>query len=152
LTRIESQAFSYSSLQSIVIPQNAQFIDGSAFTYANLSSISIESGNEILFGEKKFPIDILHHKLILNLSKSLAIEIAMKIEILGSRCFSSHKSLSSITLESNSRLARIESLTFFGSSNQSIGIPSNIEILGWKCSSYCESLISIVFESNARLT
>jgi hypothetical protein len=99
LTRIESEAFSYSSLQSIIIPRNVEFIDGCAFAMVTLSSITIESGNEIFVIEKDFLIDIRHHKLIRNFSTSLEIEIGMNIEILGSNCFSSCKSLSSITFE-----------------------------------------------------
>jgi hypothetical protein len=68
LVRIESKAFSYSLLQSILIPRN--------------------------------------------------------VEILGSKCFSSCKSLSSIEFESNSRLTRIESEAFYKSSLQSILVPS----------------------------
>jgi hypothetical protein len=73
LTRIESFAFSFSSLQSIVIPNN--------------------------------------------------------VEIVGSKCFSFCKSLSSITFESNSHLTRIESEAFYESSLQSIVIPRNVEFI-----------------------
>jgi hypothetical protein len=82
LTRIESGAFSRSSLQSILIPRNVQFIDGSAFMYVTLSSISIESGNEIFIIEKDFLIDVLNHKLIRNFSISSSIEIGLADSIL----------------------------------------------------------------------
>jgi hypothetical protein len=78
--------------------------------------------------------------------------IPKNVEILGSKCFYCCKSLSSITFESNSRLTRIESEAFYGSSLQSILIPKNVEILGSKCFSLCQSLSSITFESNSRLT
>jgi hypothetical protein len=152
LTRIESEAFSLSSLQSIVIPRNVQFIDGSAFIEVTLSLISIESGNNTFVLENDFLIDVLHHKLIQNFSKSSGIEIGRNIEIVGSNCFSSCKSLSSITFESNSHLRRIESEVFSFSKLQSILIPRNVEILGSKCFSYCKSLSSITFESNSHLT
>jgi hypothetical protein len=84
LTRIELFAFSGSSLQSIVIPRNVEFIDGSAFVGVTSSSISIESENEIFVIEKDFLIDIRHHTLIRNFSKSSAIEIGGNTEILGS--------------------------------------------------------------------
>jgi hypothetical protein len=112
--RIESYAFSSSSLQSIVIPRNVQFIDGSAFNDVSISSISIESGNEIFVVEKEFLIDIVHHKLIRNFSTSSNLEIGSDFEIVGSSCFSSCKSLLSISFESNSRLTRIESQAFHG--------------------------------------
>jgi hypothetical protein len=50
----------------------------------------------------------------------------MNVEILGSKCFYRCKSLSSITFESNSHLARIESQPFYESLLQSILIPSTI--------------------------
>jgi uncharacterized protein YuzB (UPF0349 family) len=148
LTRIESAVFYESTLQSIVIPRNVQFIDGSAFVDVTLSSISIESGNDIFVIEKDFLIDILHHKLIRNFSKSLKIELGSDIEILGLRCFSYCKSLSSITFESNSHLTEIESEAFHDSTLQSILIPRTVEIIGSYCFRSCKSLSSITFESN----
>jgi hypothetical protein len=126
LTRIESEAFSDSSLQSIVIPRNVQFIDGSAFIDGTFPSIAIESGNGIVVLENDFLIDVPHHKLIRNFSKSSVIEIGRNIEIFGRNCFSNCKSLSSISFESNSHLTRIESETFCKASVQSILIPSTI--------------------------
>jgi uncharacterized protein YuzB (UPF0349 family) len=152
LTRIESEAFSHSSLQSIVIPRNVRFIDGSAFIGVILLSISIESGNNLFVMANEFLLDIIHHKLIHNFSTSSTIEIANNVEILGSKCFSYCQSLSSITFESNSHLTRIESSAFSGSSLASIMIPNSVEILGSRCFSYCKSLSSITFESNSRLT
>jgi hypothetical protein len=52
LGRIESEAFSSSWLESIMIWRNVQLIDGSAFMDVNLSSTSIELGSNI------FDIDI----------------------------------------------------------------------------------------------
>jgi hypothetical protein len=151
LTTIEWEVFSYSSLQSIVIPRNVQFIDAFAFIDVTLSSISIESGNETFVIENDILIDVLHHKLIRNFSKSSKIEIGMNIEIVGSQCFSSCKSVSSITFELNSHLTQIESEAFSDSSLQSILIPMNVEILGSECFSFCKSLSSITFESNSHL-
>jgi hypothetical protein len=94
-----------------------------------LSSISIESGNDIFVIENDILIDIFHHKLIRNFSKSSEIEIGRNIEILGSGCFSFHKSLSSITFKSNSHLTRIESFAFSGSSLQSIVIPRKVQFI-----------------------
>jgi hypothetical protein len=55
--------------------------------------------------------------------------IPRNVEIVGSYCFSSCKSLSSITFESNSHLTRIESEAFSSSSLQSILILSTILFL-----------------------
>jgi hypothetical protein len=133
LTRIESFAFSFASLQSIVIPRNGQFVDSSAFIGMTLSSIAVESENDIFVIENDFLINVLHKKMIRNFSKSSEIEIGMNIEILRSSCFSFCRSHSSVTFESNSCLTRIESFAFSFSSLQSILIPSNVELLGSKC-------------------
>jgi uncharacterized protein YuzB (UPF0349 family) len=135
-----------------VIPRNVQFIDGFASIGVTLSSISIESGNEIFVIENDFMIDVLHHKLIRNFSRSSNLEIVSDLEILGLSCFSYCTSLSSISFESNSGLIRIESFAFSGSSLESIVIPSTVQIFGSSCFYSCESLSSITFESNSHLT
>jgi hypothetical protein len=94
LTRIESSAFSFSSIESIVIPRNVQFIDGSAFCNVNLSSITTESGNNTIVVEKVLLIHIICHKLIRNFSRSSKVDIPNHIEILCSECFSYCQSLS----------------------------------------------------------
>jgi hypothetical protein len=93
-----------------------QFIDGSAFAGVKLDSILIEAGKDIFHIEHEFMIDIVHYKLIRNFSVSSNIEIARTIKILGSSCFASCESLSSISFESNSGLKRIESSAFPASS------------------------------------
>jgi hypothetical protein len=102
------------------------FVFGSQFLFLNFIIIAIESGNDIFVLENGFLIDIVHQKLIRNLSKSSILEIIGNIEILGSKCFLSRKSLSSMTFESNSRLTRIESGAFAYSSLESILLPSTI--------------------------
>jgi hypothetical protein len=151
LTRIESEAFYGSSLESIVIPRNVRFIDATAFRCVILSSVSIESGNDIFVVENGLLINIFQHNLIRNLCGSSEIEIPNNIQILGSNCFSYCKSLSSITFESNSHLTRIESEAFYKSSLQSIMIPNNVEILGSSCFSNCKSGSVVIVESNPQL-
>jgi hypothetical protein len=104
LTRIESKAFSYSSLQSIVIPRNVEILDSSCFSCGSLSSISFESDSRLA----RIESEVFAH------SSLQSIVIPRNVEILGSSCFSECKSLSSISFESNSRLARIESKAFDG--------------------------------------
>jgi hypothetical protein len=76
LTRIQSEIILFSSLQSILIPRNVRFIDGSAFIDVTLSSITIESANEIFVIENEFLIDVVYHKWIRHLSKSLIEKLA----------------------------------------------------------------------------
>jgi hypothetical protein len=99
LTGIESDSFSYSKLQSVVIPVNVSCIDGSAFSGVNSCDILSESGNERFVFKKDFLIDVVDHKLIRNFSILRDIKIPSEIEILGFRCFSECKSLLSISFE-----------------------------------------------------
>jgi hypothetical protein len=112
LRRIESYAVSASSLESIVIPRNVQFIEGSAFCSVKLLSCELESRNDRFVVANEFLIDFLNHILIRDFSNSSDIAIPSSIEILGPSCFEQCKSLSSILFESPSRLARDESRAF----------------------------------------
>jgi hypothetical protein len=89
LKRIESHAFSFSSLQFIEIPRNVRFIDGSAFLGVNLNSnsISIETGHERFEIQDNFLVDIVDHRLIRSFASSSHIHICGYIEILGSSCY-----------------------------------------------------------------
>jgi hypothetical protein len=132
LTRIESSAFSSSSLRSILIPHSVRFLDGSAFDGVRLCSCSIKSENQQFVVYKDFLIDIVNHILIHNFSTSPHIEIPWDVEILGSSCFSEYESLSLISFETNSQLKRINSsaipLDVFV-----IGIPSTILFIAHDC-------------------
>jgi hypothetical protein len=142
LTRIESNTFYESSLQSILIPNNVEIFCLRCFSRCkSLSSIIFESNSHLRrIGSNAFSNSSLQSILIPN-----------SVEILGSGCFCDCKSLLSITWESNSLLTQIESEAFHKSSLESIVIPSTVQILGSFCVSYCKSLSSISFESNSRL-
>jgi hypothetical protein len=135
-----------------VIPRAVRFIDGSAFQEVKSSSISIESGNERFVLRDDFLIDIVDHKLIRNLSNLPSVIIPRDIEILGSKCFCSCRSLESVSFEVESRLTRIESQAFSDSSLRSILIPSTVEIFCSHCFASSKILQSVSFESNSRLT
>jgi hypothetical protein len=64
LMRIESNAFSFSSLRSIMIPSQVQSINGSAFAGANLSNSLIERDNRRFIFENAFLLDVVDHKWI----------------------------------------------------------------------------------------
>jgi hypothetical protein len=126
LTRIESKAFSLSSVQSIILPRSVRFIDGFAFVATTITSISVETGNTIFEMVNEYLIDIVSHKLIRNFSCSSSITIPRSLKILGSSCFSFCQSLSSITFESDSRLKRIEARALQNTSLRSAVIPPTV--------------------------
>jgi hypothetical protein len=105
-----------------------QFIDSSALCSIKSLSCKIECGNDRFAIENECLIDILHHKLIRNCSDSSHIRIPSSVEILGPSCFAWCSSLSSISFESPSRLARVESRAF-ADSDVRVVLPSTFVFL-----------------------
>jgi hypothetical protein len=82
-----------------------------------------------------------------------SIAIPHHVQILCSYCFPYCKSLSSISFEKDSELARFESCAFYCClSLKSITIPRHVQILCSSCFSYCFSFSSISFENDSELT
>jgi hypothetical protein len=81
-----------------------------------------------------------------------SIVIPRTVEIIGSSCFSSCNSLSSVSIESGSLLRRIESFTFSNSSLSSIVIPRTVEIVHGSAFSYCKKLFISIEEGSEHLT
>jgi hypothetical protein len=85
LTRIESKAFSKSSLQSILIPRNIEILGSKCFSSCkSLSSITFESNSRLTRIESE----------AFSKSSLQSILIPRNVEILGRKCFSSCKPLS----------------------------------------------------------
>jgi hypothetical protein len=123
--RIESDAFSFSSLQSTVISSNIEILGSSRFHKCkSFFSISFESDSRLL--------GIESHAL--SRSSLHSIVIPSSVEILGSSCFEWCESFSSLLYESNSRLLQIESYAFSRSSLQSIAIPSQVQLINGSAS------------------
>jgi hypothetical protein len=62
LARFEALLFEGYSLNSVGIPKNGLFIDGSPFARSSIESISVEEGNEHCVADTDF-VSILLHKL-----------------------------------------------------------------------------------------
>jgi hypothetical protein len=75
-------------------------------------SICIEEGSEHLLAKFDFALSFDRTILIWFLERSPCIRVPKHAEILGWGCFSDCKSLSSISIESDSKLKRIESEAF----------------------------------------
>jgi hypothetical protein len=96
--------------------------------------VSVDADHQRFAMRKDCPIDFDDHRLIRHFSSSSQIQISSDVEILGSSCFSSFESLSSISFESNSRLNRIESKVFLSSLLKSIEIPLNGHFIAFNAS------------------
>jgi hypothetical protein len=133
LTQIELGIFSYSSLESILIPRNVEILGSICFLVCqSLSSITFESHSQLKRIESE----------AFSSSSLQSILIPKNVEILGSNCFSYCHKLSSIIIESNSCLTRIELHVFSFSSLESIVIPRNVQFIDG--SAFLEMMVSSI--------
>jgi hypothetical protein len=90
LTRIESEAFSYSSLQSILIPRNVEILCSKCFSFCtSLSSITFESNSHLTRIES----------FVFSFSQLRSIEIPRNVQFIDDSAFLA-VNLSSISFES----------------------------------------------------
>jgi hypothetical protein len=127
LRRIESEAFCNSSLPSIVILRTAEIISDSAFSYCERLLISIEEGSEHLSVDGYFLQSFDRSILIRYFGREDIVFIPRTVEIIGSSCFSSCKSLSSVFIESDSLLRRIESSAFSSTKLRSVCLLGKVQ-------------------------
>jgi hypothetical protein len=94
LIQIESEAFSFSRLRSIEIPQSVEILRSSCFLWCDLLvSVTFESNSRLIqIGRNAF------HR-----SSLVSIEIPRNVQILGTSCFAGCSLLSSVYFQSNSR-------------------------------------------------
>jgi hypothetical protein len=64
LKRIESNTFSHSNIESIIIPQSVEFIHPSAFSSTHLKCILVEAGCKCYRVDDHFLVDIVKVGLI----------------------------------------------------------------------------------------
>jgi hypothetical protein len=147
--RIEAFRFSSSSLQSILILPGDEIVDSFSFVNVTLSSISTESQNEYLVVENAVRLNIYQQTLIHGFANSSQVESRTDIEIHTSGCSAWCNSLSSISFESNSRLAGSKSSVSFYSSLPSIVIPFAVQILCPGCFLSPRSLSSSAINKTA---
>jgi hypothetical protein len=141
LTRIESKAFCYASLDSIIIPQNVSFIDGSAFSAVGAISISIEGENRSFVIQDDFLMNAGRSILIRFLGGDKPVVVPCSLRVLGRSSFS-HCPVSSLLFESHCQLKRIESRAFKRTQLLHVDIPRGVVFIA--CDSFpCSCDLSI---------
>jgi predicted transcriptional regulator len=151
LRRIESGAFSFSSLRSIVIPRTVEIIGSFCFRYCkSLSSVLIESSSLLrrieywAFSNSSLPsiviprtVEIVHGS-IFSYCKGLLISIEEGSE---------HLAVDDYFLQSFDRSVLIQ---YFGREDI-VCILRAVEIIGSSCFHGCKSLLSFSIESGSSL-
>jgi hypothetical protein len=133
LTRIDSEAFSFSSLQSISIPRNVEILGSRCFfNWTSLSSITFESNSHLTRIESEVFYESSLHSIV----------IPRNVQFIDGSAFIG-VTLSSISIESGNEIFVIEhdilidvvdhKLIRNFSTSSEIEIGRDIEILGSNC-------------------
>jgi hypothetical protein len=126
-------------------------MDALAILYTEIS-VSFEEGNRHFRVSDDFLFDIDGRRAIRYFRSASHLTVSRNVEILGSECFATSRSLCSLSFESRSILREIEPLALAHCfSLQSICLPASLEVLH-ECSFYgSRRLSSVIFESGSGL-
>jgi hypothetical protein len=124
LRRVESLAFSWSLLKSIVIPRGVTFIDGSAFLHLSDLSVSVEPGDSMFSVDDHFLFNFSQTMIVRYFGSASSVVIPRCVEVLCAWCFASCSSVLEIVWESGSQLKHIERQAFEGAQFLCVSIPS----------------------------
>ena len=158
LQTIERNAFSYSSLRYLQIPENAILQDGWCSDTAHLTSITINPKNRrysskdgrIIIGKSEIEKD--EYDILVFCVRSMEnVIIPSSIEVISPNAFEYCKKLQQVAFSSLSKLRIIDDYSFFYSSIQSIIIPSSVTLLGKSCFTECRSLSYVFFPDQSKL-
>jgi hypothetical protein len=151
LKRIESNAFRYSSLASLQIPERVSFVDGSAFARLGSISIRIDRMNLSFVTEANFMMSSDRTQLVRYFGMDESVVVPRSVESVAASCFSCCSHILSVAYESGCRLRRLETKAFAYSSLRSIVLPSTVEVVASECFCACYSLQLIWCEPDSRL-
>jgi hypothetical protein len=153
LRRIESRVFfGCWSLQSICIPSNVDFIDGSAFADCGILNIEIAEGNCSfrVFGD--FLMNFEGTSIIRYFGIDCYLTIKSDIETVCTGSFSHCKSIRGLIFESPSRVRNVESRAFEKCwSLESISIPASIESINEESFRKSKNLEKVRIEIGSKL-
>jgi hypothetical protein len=140
LTRIESEAFHQSSLQSIIIPRNVENLALKCFSNCkSLSSISFESNSQLTLsvGLKVIPEEAF------SFSSLISIVIPATIRIVEKRAFYCCDSLTEVLWAGESEVEVIEEEAFENTQLNQLELPGSLEYIGARmCPARTELLLT----------
>jgi hypothetical protein len=127
LTGIESEAFSYSSLQSILIPNNAEILGSKCFSSCkSLSSIAFESNSRLTPNVR---LKVIPEEMF-SFSGLTSIVIPATIRIVEKRAFYSCDSLTDLLWAEGSKVQVIEEESFEKTKLKKLVILGSLQYIG----------------------
>ena len=137
LKTINTYAFQYQALESIVIPKSVTSIMGSVFYRADsLKSVEFEAGTTI---------KQIYNSMFSNALGLESIVIPASVTEIGASAFNKCTSLRSITFEDSSLLTKIGNSAFAYTAIESITLPVGVTTLGATTFNGCENLKEVNF-------
>jgi hypothetical protein len=137
LRGIGEACFGQSSLESIHVPRNVDFIHPLAFVHCTCHVITVDCDNPPFSIDRDFLVDNAEKRLVRCIGESNHIHIWQDIENLGEWSFFGCDCIEEITFDPNSRLRGIDNGCFGRSSLESIHIPRNVDFIHedafWNC-------------------
>ena len=138
---IGAQAFRFTALPKIVIPNSVQSIGNQAFMGSSLTEITFE------------PISTLNSIGIEAFATSSLKNIAIpaSVQNIGDRAFANLTTFTSVSFEGNSQLALIGESAFSATALTSVTIPKSVTALPYMAFGDCTNLTQVDFEYESTL-
>jgi hypothetical protein len=134
-----------------VFPGGVSFLSGAAFLGIGRESITFSSAPVNFCMDEDYLSDFSGRVLVRYFGQDPSVRIGSSIEALSDGRFTFHKSIVSVTFDSDSKLSRLETLGFCESGVRSIAIPGSVTDFCDCCCVQCDSLESITFSSDCKL-
>jgi hypothetical protein len=145
LTRIESSAFSPSSLQSILIPSNVEILGSKCFSSCeSLSSITFESNSHLTPNAR---LKIIPKKAFSG-SGLISIVIPATVQIVEKRAFYSCYALTGLLWAEGSKVKVIEEEAFERTQLYTLVIPGSLQYIGARI---CPSTTKLLLTRESRI-
>ena len=139
---IDSSAFMYSSLESLIIPDGVKLLGDKAFASCyRLRAVKLGAGLTNISSESFAGCSALPE-----------IEIPANIVSIGGDAFFGTDSMTRVTFAEGGRLSEIAFEAFAGSGLVSVEIPASVTALGIGAFSWCSALSAVTFGEGSSLT
>jgi hypothetical protein len=148
LSRIEKKAFFWSTLASLTLPRNVEFVDGRAFDECHLQSLKIAERNRHFEMRGGFLIGIPDQRLVRYFGPDNDIIIPNDILILGKYCLATCSNVTSISFADGSKLNTIEHCAIFDTELSSFEIPASVERIDGSAFGGCTTRMMRLEEGN----
>jgi hypothetical protein len=143
-------AFRGTRLAVLEIPPKSEKLSGTALS--GVERVTVSNENPFFVIEKDFLVRSGDAKcLVRYLGSESTFVCSKEIDEIDEGCFAFRKCIEKVVFEGNSRLQRLGTEAFMGTSLREMIIPASVEIIEEGCFRKCVSLTTVEFEPKAKL-